>query len=173
MGPGPGRDGRDRQAGGPRARVPHPAEAHCDRPEQFQGSGGREHGPLELHIAPSPGRAVRTPELLSDVPRQERRVRGRRVSAERCPGAAATQKVRTRKVLRRRTFVRTECRRVFFFCFLGFFSVLYGFFGTEKQSPPRHSFTFPHHRRIDKSLRVVIVTVSCLPLAICFSERQR
>lgn len=95
MGPGSGRDGRDRQARGPRTRVPHTAEAHRDRQEQLQGSGGRKHGPLELHIAPSPGRAVRTPKLLPDVPRQERRVRGRRVPAEGRPSPTIAQKVQS------------------------------------------------------------------------------
>lgn len=95
MGPGPGRDGRDRQARGSRTRVPHPAEAHRDRPEQLQRPGGRQHGPLELHITPSPGRAVRTPQLLSDVSWQEWRVRGRRVPAEGRSGPTATQTVRS------------------------------------------------------------------------------
>lgn len=93
MGPGPGRDGRDRQARGPRARIPDPTEAHRHRPEQLQGPGGRKHGPLELHIKTSSGRAVRTPELLFDVPRQERRVCGRCVPAEGRPGATAAQEV--------------------------------------------------------------------------------
>lgn len=94
MGPGPRRDGRDRQAGGPRARVPNSAEAHRHWPEQLQGAGGRQHGPFEFHIAPSPGRTLRTPQLLSDVSRQEWRVRGWRVPTQRRPGATVAQKVR-------------------------------------------------------------------------------
>lgn len=95
MGSGPGRDGRDCQTRGPRTRVSHPAEAHRDRPEQLQGPGGRQHGSLELHISASSGRAVRTPELLSDVPRKERCIRGRRIPAEGRSGVTAAQKVRT------------------------------------------------------------------------------
>lgn len=46
--------GADRAARRPRLRVHYPAEAGGDRAKFEPRPGGREHGPLELHLAPPP-----------------------------------------------------------------------------------------------------------------------
>lgn len=82
-----------RAARRPRLRVLHPAEARGDRSQLEPRPGGRQHGPLELHLAPAPGAVLRPPGVLPDVQQQERRARGRRVPAEGLGADAAAKEV--------------------------------------------------------------------------------
>lgn len=92
VGPGAGPDG-DRAPRRPRLRVPDPAEARRDRAQLEPRPGGREHGPLELHLAPPPGAVLRPPRVLPHVQQQEWRAGRRRAAAQGLRRHASTQKV--------------------------------------------------------------------------------
>lgn len=89
----PGRAARPRpgagSAAGPRVRVPHAAAGRHHRPQLLAGLGGRQHGPLQLHLQAAPAAQLPGAAFLPALPRQERSLRGRRLPAPRRPGPAA------------------------------------------------------------------------------------
>lgn len=82
-----------RAAGRARLRVPDPAEARRDRAQLEPRPGGREHGPLELHLAAPPRALLRPPGVLPHLQQQERRARRRRLPAQGLRRHAAAQEV--------------------------------------------------------------------------------
>lgn len=90
--PGHGAD-PPRPSGGQGLRVRHAPEDRDRGPQLLTWLGGRQHGPLQLHIETALADHLRGAQLLPALPRQERRVRGWGLPKKRSPSDPATQRV--------------------------------------------------------------------------------